>query len=397
LQELEPSGATLSTPVVAASSHVDTRHAIASILDNNQQTQWRSAAQPEQQEIRLDLGKNHEYGGLVIDWDAKDFARQYNVLVSTDGNNWEKVYAVTKGKGGRSYIYLKDQESHHIKLELLASARKQGYAINELAMKANSFSENPEAFFAQVARDVPRGYFPKYLQQEQSYILINRDRAGIQPGSRAYERSWIRDGALTSAALLRFGVHQEVRDYIDWYASHQYPNGKVPCVVDTRGADPVPENDRHGEFSYAILQYFHFTKDTLWLRQKFPHVVKAVEYIEYLRNQRKTEVYMNGTPEQRACYGLLPESISHEGYSAKPMHSYWDDFFGVKGLKDATAIAEILGERQSRSSAIRLKSIINISRSAATTKSHGVIKRLTKCATLALFFCSDKRSAATSC
>jgi hypothetical protein len=108
----------------------------------------------------------------------------------------------------------------------------------------------------------------------------------------------------------------------------------------------VPENDSHGEFIYVILQYFHFTQDTLWLRQKFPHVVKAVEYIEFLRNQRKTEVYLNGPPEQRACYGLLPESISHEGYSAKPMHSYWDDFFGLKGLKDATTIAGILGERQ---------------------------------------------------
>ncbi len=34
-----------------------------------------------------------------------------------------------------------------------------------------------------------------------AYILINRDKAGIQPGSRSYERSWIRDGALTSSAL----------------------------------------------------------------------------------------------------------------------------------------------------------------------------------------------------
>ena len=34
-----------------------------------------------------------------------------------------------------------------------------------------------------------------------AYILVNRDKAGIQPGSRSYERSWIRDGALTSSAL----------------------------------------------------------------------------------------------------------------------------------------------------------------------------------------------------
>jgi hypothetical protein len=38
----------------------------------------------------------------------------------------------------------------------------------------------------------------------------------------------------------------------------------------------------------------------------------------------------------------VPESISHEGYSAKPMHSYWDDFFTLKGLKDAAEMARVL-------------------------------------------------------
>ena len=50
-----------------------------------------------------------------------------------------------------------------------------------------------------------------------AYILINRDKAGIQPGSRSYERSWIRDGALTSSALLKSGIVNEVKDFIDWY------------------------------------------------------------------------------------------------------------------------------------------------------------------------------------
>ncbi|MEK6649540.1 MAG: discoidin domain-containing protein, partial [Bacteroidota bacterium] len=39
-----------------------------------------------------------------------------------------------------------------------------------------------------------------------AYILINKDGPGIQPGSRSYERSWIRDGSMTSAALLKFGM-----------------------------------------------------------------------------------------------------------------------------------------------------------------------------------------------
>lgn len=176
------------------------------------------------------------------------------------------------------------------------------------------------------------------------YILVNRDKAGIQPGSRSYERSWIRDGALTSSALLKSGIVSEVKDFIDWYTDHQYENGKVPCVVDQRGPDPVPENDSHGEMIYLIREYFNFTHDTAFLKSKNYNVLKAVEYIELLIAQRSTDYYKNGNDSLQSFYGLVPESISHEGYSAKPMHSYWDDFFILKGLKDATEIQKILGE-----------------------------------------------------
>ena len=179
-----------------------------------------------------------------------------------------------------------------------------------------------------------------------AYILVNRDKAGIQPGSRSYERSWIRDGALTSSALLKSGIVEEVKDFIDWYASYQYENGKVPCVVDSRGPDPVPENDSNGELIFLIREYFNFTHDTAFLRSKNKHVLKAVEYLESLIAQRSTDDYRNGDDAARACYGLVTESISHEGYSAKPMHSYWDNFFTMKGLKDAAEIQRILGETE---------------------------------------------------
>ncbi|HLP17928.1 MAG TPA: discoidin domain-containing protein, partial [Bacteroidota bacterium] len=181
------------------------------------------------------------------------------------------------------------------------------------------------------------------VKSNLAYILINRDGPGIQPGSRNYERSWIRDGSLTSTALLELGVQTEVREYLDWYAMFQYPSGKIPCVVDKRGADATAEHDSHGEFIYAIRTYFNFTHDTTWLKGKFDHVVKTVRFIQSLRAERKTDKYKNGTDEDRALYGLVPESISHEGYSDHPRHSYWDDFFILRGLKDATDIARVLG------------------------------------------------------
>ena len=182
------------------------------------------------------------------------------------------------------------------------------------------------------------------VRSNLAYILINKDKYGIQPGSRSYERSWIRDGALTSAALLRFGIQKEVRDFIEWYKNYLYPSGKVPCVIDSRGPDPTDENDSNGEFIYLIYQYFKFTKDTTFLRNNFNYVQSAVSYINSMIKKGSTNKYRNGNDSLKAFYGLVPESISHEGYSAHPEHSYWDDFFVLLGLKDAAKMASILGK-----------------------------------------------------
>ncbi len=173
------------------------------------------------------------------------------------------------------------------------------------------------------------------------YILVTRDGPAIRGGARNYDRSWIRDGSLSASALLRFGFFKEVGDYIRWFAPYQFADGKVPCCVDDRGADPVPENDSHGEFIYLVSTYARLTGDLSIPREVWPRVESAARYIDQLRAQRRTEKY-RGTQ----YYGLLPESISHEGYSAKPMHSYWDDFWALRGLKDAAWLASALGERE---------------------------------------------------
>jgi hypothetical protein len=175
------------------------------------------------------------------------------------------------------------------------------------------------------------------LKSNLAYVLINRDGPWIQPGSRAYERSWIRDGALTSSALLRLGHSAEVREFLVAFAERQFADGRIPCCVDARGADPVPENDSHGEFLFLAAEYFRFTRDAATIGKLWPRIARTVAAIDALRRQRRTPEYE--TPEKLAFYGLLPESISHEGYSDKPVHSYWDDAFARKGLADAVELA----------------------------------------------------------
>ena len=184
-------------------------------------------------------------------------------------------------------------------------------------------------------------HFQDTLYSALAQILLDRDGVALQPGTRSYARSWIRDGAMMSEALLRMGDARAVRDYLLWYAPHQFSTGKVPCCVDWKGADPTPENDSQGELIFAIAEYTRYTHDLATARRLWPHVESAVRYMNTLRATQKTAAYRQG--ERILYYGLMPRSISHEGYSAKPMHSYWDDFWSLRGYRDAAWLAQQLG------------------------------------------------------
>jgi len=179
------------------------------------------------------------------------------------------------------------------------------------------------------------------LRTALAHMLISRIGPRLQPGTRSYSRSWIRDGAMISEGLLRLGRPEVVKEYVEWYAPYQFKNGKVPCCVDDRGSDPVPENDSHGELIFNIAEYYRYTGDKAFLRKMWPHVQGAFAYMEELRLSERTEA--NGAVNA-AFYGVMPASISHEGYSAKPMHSYWDNFWALRGYKDAVEVADALGQ-----------------------------------------------------
>jgi F5/8 type C domain len=605
-EELPPARPYSRTPKVEASSSAP-GHEPQRALDGDPATAWRSTGAAGGEWLSVDFLERREYGGLVITWEDAGFARSYAVEISDDGLAWTSVSEVSESNGGRDYLFLPESESRFVRLRLDRAGGKGFFGIREIAVRPLEFSASPNAFFQGVAKDAPRGFFPRYFSGQQSYwtvvgvdgdsdeglfsedgaleagkggfsiepflytggalvgwndvetsqslaqddlpipsvtwrraglslettafaageagrsslyvryrvrnstgrkeslklfvairplqvnpptqflntpggatpiralawdgyeakvdgrrilpitppsafgaasfeeggileplargdvprasgvtdsfgyasgafayemhlgprgervvdlaiplhpesrpatdvrafdgalaavvadwrskldrvaisvpdeaeamvrtlktnlayVLINRDGPAIQPGSRSYERSWIRDGSLTSVALLRLGHPEPVAQFVEWYAAHQFDDGKIPCCVDARGADPVPENDSHGEFLYLVAEYGRFTRDRGLLSKLWPNVTRTVAYIERLRQERRTDEYKR--PEKLAFFGLMPESISHEGYSAKPVHSYWDDFFALRGLKDAAEIAALLGKAE---------------------------------------------------
>jgi hypothetical protein len=104
---------------------------------------------------------------------------------------------------------------------------------------------------------------------------------------------------------------------------------------------PVAEHDSDGEFIHLVAQLHRYAPHPERSRRLWPRVRAAADHIETLR--RQTMVPANRDAARAHFFGLLPPSISHEGYSAKPMHSYWDDFWALGGLKDAAWLAGELG------------------------------------------------------
>lgn len=210
------------------------------------------------------------------------------------------------------------------------------------------------------------------LRTALANMLISRKGPRLQPGTRSYARAWIRDGAMINEGLLRLGQGAVAEDFLRWYAPYQFANGKVPCCVDDRGADPVPENDSHGELVYAIAEQYRYAGKRELLEAMWPRVLGAVRYMDELRRSERTEAQRKDHPE---LYGLMPASISHEGYSAKPMHSYWDDFWALRGYKDAVEIATWLGHdaeaRAFAASRDEFAADLHASLDAATKK-HGI-------------------------
>jgi hypothetical protein len=195
--------------------------------------------------------------------------------------------------------------------------------LNQFSLDINAVAQVGRTFKAQVG-----------------YIFTNLFGPWIQPGTRCYRRSWIRDGSLTSSALLRCGYHNEVRAFIEAYVTYVGKNGAVPCVVDGRGADHTPEYDSQGEFLFLLAEYYRFTGDRQLVETHWSQVRAVVSEIA-----RLSDLTM-GQEVGEHCRGLLPPSISHEGYSNKAAFSFWDDFWGVKGLRDALFLVKELGSSQ---------------------------------------------------
>jgi hypothetical protein len=189
------------------------------------------------------------------------------------------------------------------------------------------------------------------LRAQGAYMLINQTGHAMQPGPRNYNRSFIRDGAATAAALVRMGQAEVAREYLRWYTDHAvHPNGMVSPILNedgsvNRGFGSDIEYDSQGEYIQLVADIARLDGGPESVRDYLPAVKRAMKFLQELRERTMVPGYMASQPAPERFHGILAPSISHEGYSS-PTHSYWDDYFGIKGWDDGAWLAEALGDAE---------------------------------------------------
>ncbi|OFX15009.1 MAG: hypothetical protein A2Z18_03195 [Armatimonadetes bacterium RBG_16_58_9] len=113
----------------------------------------------------------------------------------------------------------------------------------------------------------------------------------------------------------------------------QLPNGGfAPTTVS--GTDD--ELDAPGEVIYALTQHYRRTGDRGFLREVWPTISKASRYIADKRRSNRS-----ADPKTRE---ILPASRSAEDIGSPNLQHYWDDFWCIRGLRDAAFVAGELGD-----------------------------------------------------
>ncbi len=148
-------------------------------------------------------------------------------------------------------------------------------------------------------------------------------------------------------ALLRAGQPEAAKEWIERAAAGMETNGWVPAVYRPSGA-PAPrmgQEGRHatqGQFAFMVMEYYRFTQDIAFLKEWYPAVRRALDYLHGLRAGLERTEGRLPAEERELVEGLLPLSGARPG-SPRPVHVYADHYWALLGWKEGRAAASILG------------------------------------------------------
>ena len=121
--------------------------------------------------MTIDYGEPREFGGLTIDWETGRWPRRFAIDLSGDGRTWTEAWPAGPGKAGRSRAFLPESEARFVRLSL-ADPAGDGLGVATVTVEPLELGASPNAFFQAIAREAPRGRYPRGLSGEMVYWTV---------------------------------------------------------------------------------------------------------------------------------------------------------------------------------------------------------------------------------
>ncbi|MCM0612878.1 hypothetical protein KFJ24_10390 [Marinobacter sediminum] len=161
----------------------------------------------------------------------------------------------------------------------------------------------------------------QFLYDAAIRSLVLHSPEDVYPGPYTYKRFWFRDAAFIIHALLCAGMTDRAERALEQFPARQLKNGYF--------RSQEGEWDANGEVLW-ILQRFQAITDRKLPIDWFEPVSKGAHWIQKKR--------LSDTLDKPHA-GLLPAGFSAEHLGPNDYY-YWDDFWGIAGLKAASELLE---------------------------------------------------------
>lgn len=246
-------------------------------------------------------------------------------------------------------VRLAPGQSREIVLAVPPAASPLALAPGRFDALADEAAAGWRARLGAVSLTLPEADAAALLRAQAAYILVNQSGPAMQPGPRNYDRSFIRDGSASAIVLARLGLPGAAREYLRWYAAHAVrADGLVSPILDAdgsvnRGFGSDIEHDSQGQFVNLVAEIARTDGGPAGVREFEPQVKLALRFLAALRERTLVPGYEAAREAPERFRGLVAPSISHEGYSV-PTHSYWDDFWALRGWQDGIWLARAWGD-----------------------------------------------------
>jgi hypothetical protein len=176
------------------------------------------------------------------------------------------------------------------------------------------------------------------VDANRRFLLLLHDGDEITPGPSTYHRFWFRDAAYLLGALDRYGYHAEVAQVLRSYPGRQHADGFF--------FSQRKEWDANGAALHALVQHWRLTRDATLVEPMVGPIAKGVHWIDRKRHARKAK------RNDPALRGLFPAGVSAEHLGPFD-YFYWDDFWGVAGLRAGAELLRAVDQQDAAAEAER--------------------------------------------